>query len=387
MCKQFSDAHTSTFAEATAAQYLKADACRDGANYSAPLSRVDNLSMDNFEKLMSKPHLQGAKNQHYVPRFYLAGFAQKNLLAVFDRTAGTIRLQTPERTAYIRNLYTFEDMQDRRRFDIDKMFGYYEDKVSPIILRIAARERINDDDREYLTAYLALAALRTPAAISEAKAVHAGVTKARSLLMFSTDARALSLLRKMEGPDADEETLCEQSKEVTKMIRDDAYSVEVDDGFALGESLKKFQVVADAMYPRDWMVLYTRSDSESFLTSDTPVVQTTTSSQMRHLPLGYGSAHAQLLCPIAHNCAIVMSGDQGRTDRTDITSEALTRFNRTVAADCHRYVYGRNAELVKHVTDELHLASRKWRPKSRVGIGQRVPGSGVWDIFIKRSGT
>ncbi|WP_341919729.1 DUF4238 domain-containing protein [Polaromonas sp. YR568] len=342
--------------------------------------------MDSFEDLMSKPHLDGAKNQHYVPRFYLAGFAHKNQLAVFDRKAGTIKLRTPEHTARIRNLYTFEDKQDRRRFDIEKMFGYHEDKAAPIISRIAEHERISGDDREHLTAYLALAALRTPAAISEAKVVHAGFTKARSLLMFSTETDALRILREMEGPDANEETLREKARRLVKMIRDDAYSVEVDDGFALRESLKKFKVIADAMYPRDWRVFYTRSDSESFLTSDTPVVLTTTNSAMRHLPLGYGSTHAQILCPIAHNCAIVMSGDQGRTGRTDITSEALTRFNRLVAADSHRYVFGRDAKLVKQVTDELQLANRKWRAKSRVGIGQRVPGSGVWDVFVKRTG-
>ena len=342
--------------------------------------------MGPFEKLMSQPHLDGAKQQHYVPRFYLAGFARQNQLAVFDRRTGTTRMRTPGHTARIPNLYTFEDKQDRRRFDFERMFGYFEDKVAPIIARVAARERIDGDQRELLTAYLALAALRTPSAISEAKAVHAGFTKARSLFTFSTERGALRVLREMEEPTAVEEALRDMAKRVAKMVRDDAYTVEVDDGFALGESLKKFKVIADAMYPRDWMVLYTRSDSESFLTTDTPIVLTTTSSAMRHLPLGYGSAHAQILSPLAHNCAIVMSGDQGRTGRTDITSEALARFNRAVAGDCHRYVFGRDAELVKHVTDELQLVTRKWSPKYRVGMGQRVQGSGVWDVFVERTG-
>jgi hypothetical protein len=342
--------------------------------------------MDAFEKLMSQPHLDGAKQQHYVPRFYLAGFAHKNQLAVFDRRTGSTRLRTPEHTARIPNLYTFEDKQDRRRYDIEKMFGHYEDKAASIIARVAAHERIDGDAREYLTAYLALAALRTPAAILEAKAVHAGFAKARSLLMLSTTQGALRILREMEGPAADEKELQDKAERVAQMVRDDAYEVEVDDGFALGESLKKFKVIADAIYPRDWMVLYTRSATESFLTTDTPVVLATTSSATRHLPLGYGSAHAQILCPLTHSCAIVMSGDQGRAGRTDITSEALGRFNRTVAADCHRYVFGRETSLVRQVTEDLHLASRKWSPKSRVGIGQRVPGSGIWDVFVTRTG-
>ena len=63
---------------------------------------IENLSpfnFDHFEKLMSQPHLNGAKQQHYVPRFYLAGFARQNQLAVFDRRTGATRMQTPEHTA------------------------------------------------------------------------------------------------------------------------------------------------------------------------------------------------------------------------------------------------------------------------------------------------
>jgi hypothetical protein len=342
--------------------------------------------MDTFAKLISQPHLDGAKQQHYVPRFYLAGFAHKNQVAVFDRRTGRIRQQTPEHTARIPHLYTFEDKRNCRRFDIEKMFGYYEDKVAPIIVRVAARERINEEEREFMTAYLALAALRTPSAISEAKAVYAGFTKAHALLTLSTEESALRVLRNMEAPDADQAALREMATRVVKMVRNDEYTVEVDDGFALGESLKKFKVIAEAVHLRDWMALYTHSDSESFLTTDTPVVLTTRSSAMRHLPLGYGSKHAQILCPLTHNCAIVLSGDQGRTGRTDITSEALERFNSTVADNCQRYVFGRDADLVKQITDKLKLATRKWRPKYRVGVGQRIPGSGVWDVFVKRSG-
>lgn len=342
--------------------------------------------MDSFERLMSQQHLDGARHQHYVPRFYLAGFSCNNQLAVFDRKAGVVKQQTPEHTARIRHLYTFRDNWGHQRFDIEKMFGYYEDKAKPIIARIAAHERINGDEREYMTAYLALAALRTPAAILEAKTVYAGFIKARSRLILPTQKSALRILREMEVSDVNEEVLRDMANRVVKMIGDDAYTVEVDDGFALGESLKKFKVIADAMYPRDWIVMYTRTKSESFLTTDTPVVLTTTSSATRHLPLGYGSVHAQILCPLTHNCAIVMSGDQGRIGRVDITSEALARFNRTVATDCHRYVFGRDGELLRQIADELQLATRRWRPKYRVGIAQRVQGSGVWDVCVTRTG-
>ena len=86
--------------------------------------------MDSFEKLISQPHVEGGRRLHYVPSFYLAGFAHKNHLAVFDRKAGTVKLQTPEHTARIRQLYTFEDKQGRRRFDLEKMFSYHDDRAA-----------------------------------------------------------------------------------------------------------------------------------------------------------------------------------------------------------------------------------------------------------------
>ena len=121
--------------------------------------------MSSFEKLMSRPHLEGAKEQHYVPRFYLAGFAANNLLSRLDRRTGKLTSRTPEHTARIPNLYTFEDKQERRRYDIEVMFGHYESEATPIIRKMAARQRITYHDREVLTAFVALAALRTPAAI------------------------------------------------------------------------------------------------------------------------------------------------------------------------------------------------------------------------------
>jgi hypothetical protein len=207
--------------------------------------------MDNFEQLMSKPHLVGAKEQHYVPRFYLAGFAKDNLLSRLDRRNGKITSRTPEHTARIPNLYTFEDHQERRRYDIEVMFSHYEDKAAPIILKMAARERIDVDEREQLTAFIALAALRTPAAIEEAKVVHAGFVKAHARLHLSDERRALHWLHEMNGAGADENRLQEEAASVAQMVRDDSYTVEVDDVFALGKSLRNFGAIANSIFGRD----------------------------------------------------------------------------------------------------------------------------------------
>lgn len=42
------------------------------------------------------PLLQGPKRQHFLPRFYLEGFAREGLVAVYDREKGEVRLQQSE---------------------------------------------------------------------------------------------------------------------------------------------------------------------------------------------------------------------------------------------------------------------------------------------------
>jgi hypothetical protein len=211
--------------------------------------------MDKFERLMSKPHLRGAKSQHYVPRFYLAGFAENNLVSCLDRRNGKLSARTPERTACTPHIYTFDDSQSRRRYDWEELFAFYESEASPIISKMVAKNAINLDERELLTAFITLAALRTPGAIEEAQAVHSSFVKARTRSEFSDERRAMAMLRKQGLPGADQTQQAKYAETIVRMVRADAYTINVDQGFALGKSLSKFSVIANALLDRDWMVL------------------------------------------------------------------------------------------------------------------------------------
>lgn len=341
--------------------------------------------MDDFDDLLFTPRLDGAKKQHYVPRFYLAGFTQNNLVARLDRRNGKVTSPTPEGTGYILNFYTFEDQQDRRRYDIEAIFGLYETKAAPIILKMASGESIRLNEREDLAAFIALAALRTPAAVDEAKAVHAGFVKARAQAHLSDERRAFEWLRKTHGELADESQLRKDAAGLSKMVRDDSYDVEVDHFFALGKSLRNFETIAMALYKRDWVIVHAPQDSEGFLTSDHPVVLTTLSSALRKVPLGYDSDHAQILFPLTHRAALVMSGDRMRYGRADIKSGALPRFNRTVASYCQRYLFGKSGAYLKEVADEIGLIRQPWTPSYSVHTKKSADGS-FMDVFVLRTG-
>jgi len=80
-----------------------------------------------------EPLLKGPKRQHYLPRFYLDGFATDGLVSVYDREKDEVRRQQPKDTAVIGRFYTMEDAQGRRRYEIEALLSEYEGKASPVI--------------------------------------------------------------------------------------------------------------------------------------------------------------------------------------------------------------------------------------------------------------
>ncbi|MNH81144.1 hypothetical protein D3C73_335050 [compost metagenome] len=345
--------------------------------------------MDKFEKFASKPHLKGPKQQHYVPRFYLEGFTSDQALSVFDRVKGEIRhRQKPQNLATVGHLYTFEDNQDRKRFDFEALFCLVEDAAAPILNSLVQGESLSPKDRESFALFLGLAAVRTPAAIADAKAAHAGLVKAQTLHRYGNENEVFEILKKKVGSGEDEASLRDQARKVAEMVRSDSYDVEVNSQFALHRSLNVWHIVAEELFKRDWRILHVPGDELSFLTSDSPIVVQSRSSSLRHEPIGYGSPHAQILFPLTSKCALVASGSLGRTGRSIITVEDLHRFNLTIAQDCHRYVMAGDADLVERITSELNLAGTSWEPKSSVLVEYQVEADGKVSArgILKRKG-
>lgn len=334
----------------------------------------------DFERLMSKPHLQGPKRQHYVLRFYLDGFAREGFVSVFDRKTGGIARQTPENTGVIGHLYTFEDHQNRRRFDMERMFSVIEGRAAPIIRKLVAGERLQFEDFDNFTTFVALAAVRTPAAIAEMQTVEEGIMKARMLAEFGDEAAALRYLRAKEAPAIDEAKLKRMAENLTRMVREDRYRIHVDSSNAFARVVRNFHAIARELWERDWLVVRPASEGDKFLTSDSPVVLTTTSSQARGLPLGYGSPHGQVLFPLADRCALVISGHRKRFGRASLPPDMVRRFNLTVAADCHRYCFAADPALLESIEAELGLTKQEW--KSRLDVGTVRRGGALY-AFIR----
>lgn len=341
--------------------------------------------MDKSDDWIFTPQLAKTKKQHYVPRFYLEGFTDGTQVALFNRDTGKAKRQTPEHTAYVPNLYTFEDNEGRRRYDFEVLFNRYETKAAPIILKLAAQGRINRAEREDLAAFITFAALRTPTAIEEARAVYRALYKANTRQRLSDNTQVLTYLRNHNCDGMDEATMQAEAARIGQMLRDGNYDVEVSREFALGKSLRNFKTVATALLNRDWVVVTAPEDSPGFLTTDHPVVLTTRSSALRTAPLGYASPHAQVLFPLTHRAALIMSGDQARMGKADISAEKLLRFNQTMAVNCQRYLFGRDPDHLQSVANEVSITGKPWQSKYTVST-QPSADARSSDVFVLRTG-
>jgi hypothetical protein len=340
--------------------------------------------MDAFDGLTSTPQLEGPKRHHYISRFYLEGFADsEGLLSVFDRKDGTIRRQQPKDTTVVGHFYTFFDEQDRQRFELEKLFSVVETRAASALKTLTGGRRLSHEEREYLSLFIAMTAIRTPAALEEARLVREEIDRAEVKLRVSSEQQAYAIVKEFLPSDTIDEKLREVAAEAYEMVSGDHFSVTVPHELARQMSLKQWALVAELLYKRDWTVVEAPAGHE-YMTSDSPAVLAPLEGT-EDRPLGFGSSHAHVLFPLSRKLALVMNGDEGRFRRMSVKPEQADRFNSTMAADCYRFAIGTRGDSLRRLVDGLGLTGTQWTPRMEVGVGPH-PVSGDQAIWIRGRG-
>lgn len=340
--------------------------------------------MNAFDRLKTQVQLTGPKRQHFISEFYLKGFADgKGLLRVFDRKNGEIRPQSPNNTMVVGHFYTFVDEQNRQRFELENLFGIVEAKADLALKALIAGEDPSEEEREFLSCFIAMTAIRTPSAFEEARAIREEIHRAEMKVRVSSEQRAYSIAKEFLPTHASEEEIRKFAIDAYELVNADQFRVTVPNELARHMSLKQWAPAADIIYNRDWTVVNAPEGYE-YISSDSPVVLAPlpgTDDQ----PLGLGSSHTHVLFPLSRKVALVMNGDGGRFRRTSVRPEQVLRFNLAVAADCYRFVIGTQEDSLRQVVDSLGLAGTQWKLRTEVGLGTH-PVSGEQAIWIRGRG-
>lgn len=329
---------------------------------------IEELTTEKKATVEKPPMLTGPKRQHFLPRFYLDKFGRDGVLAVYDRDLNEIRMQRPENTGVIGHFYTIEDDQGRKRYELEHVLSEAEAKAAPIIAKLAAKQSLTEDERGDMAIFVALGLCRTPDLVESIKRMHGQMIKSMSKIMFSEIEQVKQQLRRGKDSPTKEEDLDQQAKELIEFVEADQYTIETDHQWALGMSMEMFAKIAPILAGRDWLIVHRDSEKRSFITTDAPLVLTTTNPRENNFwGIGFANPDALVLFPLTESCALLISGNKGDFNHRVIGANQIRDFNLMVADRCQRFVIGRDATLIKSLADRLKLSEKKWEPKMRVG--------------------
>jgi hypothetical protein len=330
---------------------------------AAPTFADDGIQSDKMTNspVALTPKLTGPKQQHYLPECYLKGFQSKGGVAVFDRRTGDIRRQPTHGTAKSAHLYTFEDAEGRRRYDLEHLFARIESGFADAITKLDASTKLSATDLEYLLCFIAFAELRTPGAIEDAKMVKAEFIRTLGHATTGTPEKAYATLKRMyrdKGEAVAEPELRRKADDLARFVRAGQYDIVVDEKAALMESIRLWEPLAKALWEKDIRIVRAEAGSQ-YITCDSPVILDTLSGG----DVGFGLPDALILFPLTSRYVIALSGGQQRFGLGTASARQVAEMNAVIAQNAFRYIVGPDEEEIRTLTGVLRLAGTQRRPR------------------------
>ena len=220
---------------------------------------------------MTEPRLQ-----HYIPRFYLSGFVDPDILSsegkevlwVYER-GKQVRRSSPKSEAKQRDFYTL-DVDGSRNVDVETWFGNLEGQVAPIITGLVKDGRhVTETEREWLALFIGTMQCRTPAGRWLADN-RMGPAAAQILKEAAADpSKFRSFIEKnYHMPDSEGFGLEEIRRDILAGRADD---LSARQDFRLLSIIEVGKQVAHILVEMNWQTIHSEGQG-FFLTSDDPVV-------------------------------------------------------------------------------------------------------------------
>ena len=216
------------------------------------------------------------RSQHYVPRAYLAGFADEVALNgkgvwVYERGGTGAYSSSPKKVAVSEYYYSFENEAGQKDHAIEKLLGKTEDRAIPLLRELAGGRDVSalsPEQREWVAVFLGYMSVRIP---GFRKNVEASMAEVMTLVGKMAASQPKYFERTMrEAARAAGKELTQDPEEVRQFVLRGEYEVTTNPAFSLAMMLEMGLKVAEYILNFEWRVLDT--DGDLFITSDRPVV-------------------------------------------------------------------------------------------------------------------
>lgn len=285
-----------------------------------------------------------ARNHHYVPQGYLAGFTDTGTrdgkLHVFDLSTGSSFQTRPRNVAAERDFNRVEiDGQDPDF--LEKSLGaLLEDKTTLAIRRIAQAQKFTgDDDFTYVINLLCLLVVRNPRArrsLASAKRQSAkiiGEMLVSDKKIWEHHNRKAREAGYVSGPDVSFE-------QMKAFIDGGEYTIEVDTHALVRTELSVFDDILRCLGARVWSLLNAAPDAPDFITCDHPVTLVFKDPNSEG-PIGVGLHETELVFPIIPRHAFLGVYENPLKPVVSVKPKDVAAMNTRVIRHADRQLYSR----------------------------------------------
>lgn len=243
------------------------------------------------------------RKHHYLPRFYLAGFASHSTLWVYEK-GRLVRGSKPEAEGCQKDFYAFEE-NGIKNFKFEKWFADLEHTLAQVIRDVTSSKREpTEEERTRLALFMGTMYTRTPLGrrLSDEKFGPATSRVMKEVAADPDEFRKHYFSMDTDSPDPE---IAEEVRQGILAGRSDA--LEELPEFKLESIIEVGESVAKVLLQMGWRFVYA-PDSHQFITSDNPLVCEVSEpgSKEIHFRCGVNLPNAAVWFPLTQNICILM---------------------------------------------------------------------------------
>ena len=317
--------------------------------------------MRSLGSLLRGP-MTDAKRHHYLPEFYLEGFANRGKLWAHDREQGKYREQTPHNTAVLSHYYSYQDEEGVRSTDLEAVLALVESEAKPVIEKLATRTPISAAERGALSLFLSLLRMRVPDFEKEVGELIDTVYKEVNRIIFATKESTEAVLNSIAEETGEE--LHVVPEDLMKLAADKNYEVTMPRAGSLGLTFSLAEDLAKVLYDLDWVVTIAPPGTH-YLTTDNPftIVPPPPHLRIPHRGVGIVTPGAEKYVPLSSTTLLGMLGPGRGLGFIQLPPPYVEIANNNNASNCDRFVIGPDERTIRSAVRATGVDTSSRRPK------------------------
>lgn len=281
------------------------------------------------------------RKQHYVPQFYLRGFAnQKGQLFVVDANERKKFITSPQNIAAKRD-FNRVDAPGIEPDAVERALANFESNIAPGVEHVRKDAAFKDAaDRNSVVNLICALALRNPRKRQNIDRFAGDTLQIMAEMTFASKERWESVLAQMkadgawkDGDETDYDTL-------KKMVDEKQFKFRLAKEFQVGLEIDHFDGMLPYFDARRWRIMKAKPNTGGFVTTDHPVCLRWSKAENRGqlFAPGYGLPDTDILFPLSSELGLIGRFD-GNEDVVEADVFTVGSYNSTVMGCASSQIY------------------------------------------------